>query len=467
MSGTGRGKHPSNDDNNNSERDGDTAMALTVWGQSLLFSIVMRPVIPTVSVTLAGFLLAACSEYGLSEKVEKAPVPVPDILVEPVSINFGDNYPGCNTDISVLVTNIGEGPLTVSGTTLTGDPGFFADSVAVTLGTGESTAFDVDFERAALGSGRAHISVLSDDPDDPEVVVAAVGETVLQPLVVESFVQTIDPVDVLWVIDNSSSMGEEQARVIAEINAFYAWFETLQLDYHMGVVTTDIVTPTLAGRLFGSPTYVDASTPSGEAEFAESLNVGTEDQGDESGLAAAVLALTEPLLSAENLGFYRPDARLVVAFLSDEPEQSPQDAAFYIDFFTNLKADPSRVLVAGIVGDYTVGCATECDGVAQTALPGDKYLDVIGAFGGVSGSICTCDLSPTLDAIGLASTIFGRTFALGERPSDSTTIKVWVDGTETTAFSYDAGTNSIVLDTAPLNGTAIDVEYAVPVVCRE
>ena len=422
---------------------------------------------PPRSVPVLCTLAFACSDYALNENADVVQPPAPDILVEPTSIHFGDDFVGCDSDTSVHVTNVGEAPLSVTGIEIEGDVGFFTDNLSIELAVGESAVFNMSYQRDEVGGGRAYIDVLSNDPDDPRTQVAAVGETVLQPRAAESFVQLVDPVDVLWVIDNSSSMGEEQARVIAEINAFYAWFETLALDYHMGVVTTDIVTPSLSGRLVGAPAYIDAATANGEAELAESLNVGTDDQGNESGLAAAQLALSEPLLSAENTGFYRPEARLVVAFLSDEPEQSTPEAAAYIEFFTNLKADPSRVVIAAIVGDYGAGCQNTCDGTAQSALPGDKYLDVVYAFGGVFGSICTCDLSPTLDAIGLASTIFGRTFPLAQVPSDPAGLQAWIDGTESTSFTYDTAANSIVFDSAPRNGAVVDVEYDLPVVCIE
>lgn len=425
------------------------------------------PRLSLLALVAAAVALPACSEYGLNEKAPKHTEPQPDILVEPSSFNFGEAWVGCADSTVIHITNVGEGTLDLSSVTLEGDVGFFVDDLTASLGAGESTVVQAQFDRSVAGSGRAYVSVYSNDPDEPESIVATVGEATLQPPFAESFVQVIDPVDVLWVIDNSSSMGEEQARVIAEISSFYSWFQTLALDYHMGVVTTDIVTPTLSGRLFGSPSYVDSTTFNGEAEFAESLAVGTDAQGNESGLAAAELALTEPLLSAENAGFYRPDARLVVAFLSDEPEQSAADAAYYIDFFTALKADPSRVLLAAIVGDYTTGCETTCDGTAQTAQPGDKYLDVVNHFGGVFGSICTCDLSPTLDAIGLASTLFVRTFVLSSVPSDPSSIAVWVDGEATTDFVYDAATNELVFSNAPTNGAVISVEYDVAVVCPE
>ena len=235
----------------------------------------------------------------------------------------------------------------------------------------------------------------------------------------------------------------------------------------MGVVTSDVVTPTMQGRLQGSPAWIEPSTPDPEAALALRLAVGTDDQGDESGLLAAELALSEPLRSTENDGFLRPEARLLVVFLSDEPEQSTYDAQHYIDFFGVLKEDRGRVSAAAIVGDAVDGCSGTCDGTDQAASGGDKYIDIATALGGVFGSICTCDLSPTLDAIGLQNTLYTRTFALTEVPLDPTGVLVWVDGAETRAFGWDPETNALIFTTPPVAGARLRAEYTVASECDQ
>ena len=56
-------------------------------------------------------------------------------------------------------------------------------------------------------------------------------------------------VDVLWVVDNSGSMSEEQGQVVANFQDFINEFISLGLDYHMAVVTTDMDDANYAGRL--------------------------------------------------------------------------------------------------------------------------------------------------------------------------------------------------------------------------
>lgn len=421
----------------------------------------MRPRLVTL------LALSACSEYALEQKGPEPQSGTPDIAVDPAVLEFQTTPTDCIVDRVVTIENRGNAPLDVSGTFVEGDGSFSAEFVEISLAAGETVPMVVRFAPTETGDKAGQVVVTSDDPDEPELAVGVEGLVADTELFGETFIQSAEPVDVLWVIDNSSSMGQEQARVIAEISAFFTWFETLNLDYHMGVVTSDIVTPTMGGRLQGSPLWIERDTVNAEAELAEAIDVGTDDQGNESGLRAAELALSEPLLSGENAGFYRTDARLAVVFLSDEPEQSEYDAQHYVDFFTTLKADPSEVQISAIVGDPSVGCASVCDGTDQTAQAGDKYVDVVNAFSGVFGSICTCDLSPTLDEIGMEATLFVREFPLSKTPADPTRIEVWVDNEASTDWTYDEQGNAIVFGTPPVNDQEVDVQYPVQLACYE
>ncbi len=409
--------------------------------------------------------LLACSDYELDHKPDEPGVPEPDIVVEPSVLEWPTVGVGCVEEQLVTVSNVGEGPLSLASTYFEGDAAWSSELRTDTIQPGESIQFSVRFSPVAAGEVTGDLLVQSDDPDEPEVIVATVGRSAAEGLVSDAFVQEAAPIDVLWVIDNSGSMGQEQARVASAIRSFFDWFTTLNLDYQMGVITTDIVNPIYSGRLVGSPAFIDGSTTNPETELAEAIAVGTEDMGDESGLRAVELALSDPLISAENAGFLRPDANLAIVFLTDEPEHSEFDAAHYVSFLQTLKADPGDILVSGIVGDYGTGCSNTCEGLPQDAQPSDKYLDVVTAFSGVAGSICTCDLAPVLDEIGMETTRYIRSFVLSRTPTDSTAIVVYVDGEEVDGWTYVELTNEIVFDTPPLNGAAVVVRYPATLSC--
>lgn len=58
-------------------------------------------------------------------------------------------------------------------------------------------------------------------------------------------------VDVILVIDNSCSMIEEQKKLATNFDGFIQYFEGTDVDWQMGVVTTDVETDTARGRLIG------------------------------------------------------------------------------------------------------------------------------------------------------------------------------------------------------------------------
>src|SRR5690606_37791089 len=47
-------------------------------------------------------------------------------------------------------------------------------------------------------------------------------------------------VDVLWVVDSSCSMSDDQAALMTYFPVFFDFFEGSGIDYHLGVVSTDM-----------------------------------------------------------------------------------------------------------------------------------------------------------------------------------------------------------------------------------
>jgi hypothetical protein len=411
--------------------------------------------------------LAACSEYGL-DPTHKAEQPdAVDIEVTPENLDFGTVPKDCIVESTLTVTNVGEGLLTVDASWYDGDGDevFSSEDLDRDLLAGESATFRARFSPTDDGEYAADLLIASNDPDEPELAVPSVGVAGDDTLVQDAWLQPAPEVDVLWVIDNSSSMSAEQARVASAISSFFASFIALEVDYHMGVIATDVVNPLYSGSLVGTPSYIDATTADPETELAEALQVGTDDLGDESGLLASELALSEPLISTTNAGFLREDATLAVVYFSDEPEQSTYDAQHYIDFLATVKEDTSKLSISAIVGDEGVGCTATCSDGDASAEAGDKYIAVQQAYDGVFGSICSCDLTATLVAVGEDATQLVRTYALSQVPPDPSSIRVYVDAIEITGWTYDADTNSIVLDDAPEEGSVIAATYEVASEC--
>ena len=177
--------------------------------------------------------------------------------------------------------------------------------------------------------------------------------------------------DILFVIDNSLSMAEEQAAVATELPAFLEELRkgsaVVVQDFRVGVITTSVYqrasTPQgdqltyfteESGRLQpvpdaeGRPTaarFIDDEDPQMLEKFRRLVVRGTEGSGQESHFEAVRLAVSPPLTETPveqggNGGFLRDGARLLVVVVSDEEDcsstQRPPPVA--------LTADASRDL---------------------------------------------------------------------------------------------------------------------------
>jgi len=286
-------------------------------------------------------------------------------------------------------------------------------------------------------------------------------------------------VDILWVIDDSGSMETNQSRVAEGFEAFAVGLESTNIDFHLGVITTDMDRENPdAGHLIGDPPYL---TPEDDylALFQERVQVGIEGSGKEKGLSAALEALTEPTISSYNEGFLREDAVVSVIFVSDEEDCSDNEAladeiddACYlqdellidieliIEDFRELKDDPAKVSVSGIIGPPT-------EDACESTWYGRRYEKVINATGGVVGSICERDYDGVMDQLGLPVAGLRTVFELSH-PALEETIEVSVDeepieNHSTRGWTYDEEYFQIRFDGSyvPERNTTISVTYEI------
>ena len=243
-------------------------------------------------------------------------------------------------------------------------------------------------------------------------------------------------VDVLFVIDDSCSMEDEQALLGSAFDSFIAAFVETGADYHLGVTTTDVGLQ--QGRLVGSTPIISPETADPAQVFSDNVRVGTQGSPDEEGLLASMQAVGTSLDWPANDFFYRDEARLVLVYVSDENDQSPGEVrSLYLEWFLALKGDdPSLLMAAAIVGiDPLTGEAADCekpgDGMFEGAADGRRYKRLVDStIGGVSGSICQADFSEVVGAIGTAAASLVARFPLAEEPRPETVeVRLFVPGT--------------------------------------
>jgi len=277
--------------------------------------------------------------------------------------------------------------------------------------------------------------------------------------------------DILWVIDDSGSMAREQDQLAASFPKFFAYLQSAQLDYRIGVTTTDTITfPAQAGDLcqsgvcdvssatVGSPAVIvgnstDPKVPNTlnpQAAFAQNIHVGTNGSARDEALEAAATAIQKLQTQAgdaEDAGqpvlFLRPTAALFLVFVGDGIDYSPDYALDGVQYYWRdyLQAkgigNNGLVQVAAIAGIPPAGCypqictngvATGVDTDAGLTPFGERYYELVELAGGenVFGSICDCNFDQTLQELGVEALALTHKFRLSV-PPDPATITVVVD----------------------------------------
>jgi len=286
-----------------------------------------------------------------------------------------------------------------------------------------------------------------DDDDDDDTDTDTTTERTEDENVDETIQAAISLVDVLWVVDNSCSMGDDQASLTTHFPTFIDYFENVEgIDYHIGVVSTDMVAPSHQGQLREAAglKWLDNNSPDQENTFVAMAGMGTGGSGDEAGRAAAHYA-TQNHANGFNAGFFRASASLAVIIISDEDDSSDQfgvDIPSFVTAFQGFKPDPALVSFSTIVGPTPGGCAT--------ADAGTQYETVRTQVGGVFHSICAADWDDVLEDLAASALNNRREFFLAEVP-EVDTIRVHVieeNGSDVwfdvnVDFTYDPVRNSI------------------------
>ncbi|MFP2928335.1 choice-of-anchor D domain-containing protein [Pyxidicoccus sp. 3LG] len=408
--------------------------------------------------------------------------------VQPTTVDFGVTKLSCGPRTRELIAvNDCIGPVHLSGMTLEQEGEEFAVTSQVgfpySIPSKSSVRLTATYTPVDDGDDAAALRFTMDDGS--EYTAGLVGRGVTKAEQTDRFFQESEAkVDVLFVVDNSGSMMEEQQSLGQNFAAFLSAANQAAVDYRIGVTTTGL-DPSPGGwsecpggamggengRLFpvdGSrPRIITPGTPNAAGVFASNTRVGVC-HWNEQGLDAAYRALSDPLIYKEddprtpqgadgNGGFLREEAKLAIIFLSDEEDFSSQPVSFYETYFLALKGnDKSRLSINAIVGPMDLGtCPT-------SSSSGSRYIQLAQATGGAVESICTPNWAASLEK--LSNSAFGpnRKFKLSEQPADPTRIVVVVDGVQVTSgWEYDAATNSIIFDrsTAPGPGSMVEVTY--------
>lgn len=248
-----------------------------------------------------------------------------------------------------------------------------------------------------------------------------------------------EKIDILFVVDDSGSMAQEQANLGMNFPGFIDVIQDSGLDYRVAVTTTGvdytyfISTPIgnieseqdggdngamrMNGACQMSRRWIEQADSDPAGTFACVANVGTTGPADEMPLAAMRMALEDRMQDGTNQGWRRDDALLAIVFLTDENDCSYEQAvtlgftetlcnsqmepvANYVAFLDQYTGDRARWAAAAIAGD--ADCSSDF-GDADYAERLDQFIQQTGA-NGVLSSICSGDLTTGLaDALAVFS----------------------------------------------------------------
>jgi hypothetical protein len=382
---------------------------------------------------------------------------------EPATVVFGPDVEGCPGRAKVVnFVNDGAGLVTVTDIYLAPEDAAFIVTpgpLPRTVAPGSTLEVRVEPITDAAGAFSAELVVITEELGE---VRANLVSTVEEPgaLVEEHFLVDDAPpsVDVLFVVDNSGSMFNDQQQLANNFANFIdeAGVGGGLVDFHIGVTSTDVLSPdALEGRLVSPPAVLDGNTPGLEATFADHVALGTDGAGLELGLEAMRLALSEPNLSGANAGFHRAEAALSVIVVTDEddagglaitgelfPEVS-RSVESYVAFLSAVKG--------GVLSNTPVLFSS-----VSGATP--RYQAMVDAFGGVHLDINGEDWGTQLGQLGAATFGLQRAFTLANAAEPGSVV-VEVDGQPTTAFSLEGDGDRVVLTDTPPAGAVITVRY--------
>lgn len=396
------------------------------------------------------------------------------LVPEPNFLDFGSEQSGCGVrEAAVRFTNVCPLPLGVGPIELgtQSDEGEFeivgAPTTPLDLPSGASFDVYLRWNTESRGLSTAPLFVTEDTRLRP-LMVPILGELQRDGRRVDRFIQQRpDVADILFVVDNSSTMTEEQPRLRDASRVLIDEAERRGVDFHVGVTSTGM-TPAPAGGCPGGadggeagrlipvddsrPRILTPATPDVRGVLAANVEVGICHEL-EQGMEAMRHALSDPLRAGANAGFLRPDAKLAVIFVSDEDDHSGFAVSDYLAFLLAHKGEGGARVHA--IVDIGSGCP-------EGAGRAERIIELVQGTGGIVESICPEDWSAAMAAIADDVFTFRSAFSLSAVP-DADGITVVVDGAEVdpSEYRYDPGSNSVAFapGSEPPAGTAIEIRY--------
>jgi hypothetical protein len=299
----------------------------------------------------------------------------------------------------------------------------------------------------------------------------------------ETYLVATQPVaDIIWVIDDSSSLTASQQSVAANAVNVFNRAIAYGLDFRMAVVNMASGNNGVfcTGQGQSNDHFL---TPANLSQFQSCALEPWGSHGQGSDLEHGVIqghdAIVNHLPRAQVPNRIRPDALLAIIFVTDERAQELEDQCAALDGSSDTVApacvqpiiQPTLNLLLGVSNPEGVGVAYAIVGPPPSGCtvapePGQGFSELVTATGGQQATLCQPDLGLTLQR--LIEDITGRAspIALSHFPI-SLSLAVAKDGvalprSRTDGFDYSSTANTIVFvnqEIDPLQPSEVLVSY--------
>jgi hypothetical protein len=274
---------------------------------------------------------------------------------------------------------------------------------------------------------------ISDEPGDLETDIW-----------VDSFTQvgSYENIDILWVIDRSCSMNDNDAELLSGVESMMNSLSS-DINWRLKIITAGdrAVVQSDSFPLTRGATYSDA---------LDMLNTLPND-GGETGFAALYdYIMHDPYAQT----WLRHNAALLVVFVSDEEEQSNMLVSDFTSWYRDLRAS---VYVSSIVN--VDAAESVCIYPPFSSNIGYKYIEATDYFKGNVIDICSTDWSSGV-AEATSRIEPYEFYTLTHIPYDDT-IVIFQDGTPYNAWYYSPLDNTVYFDETPAEGHLIEIGYSI------
>lgn len=197
--------------------------------------------------------------------------------------------------------------------------------------------------------------------------------------------------DILWVVDNSGSMSQEQQDIIQNTSFFINEFAVqAQINWRMGLISTDKDESPYLG--FQNNGRFEKGNPDPVGTFQNAVGqLGTSGSADERSMDSIMAQFQR------DPNFVRNSACLVMILVSDEPDHSKNfSAPAFLKEMEKLKGNLKAVRIFTVLATNENGCDTG----ENYDYAGSSYETIVNATKGGNYDVCNSNFGAQLADIG-------------------------------------------------------------------